>query len=79
MCELSWIEVFWIGIVRVEVILGRNFPGGNRPYGIYPGWEFGESLGVGNCRVGIIWIAIFRVKFFILPTNNAIRKNAKLT
>ena len=32
----GWI-LSWVGIVRVEVIVGGNFPGGNYTGGSYPG------------------------------------------
>ena len=32
--------IFWIGKIRVEIILGGNFPDGNCPGGSYPEWEF---------------------------------------
>ena len=61
-------------IIRVEVILGGSCPDRN-----FPGWElsgcelswvgifFGESVWGGNCAVGIIRGAIFRVEVFMLP------------
>ena len=55
-------EIFWVGIVRMGVILGDNFVGANCPSGSYPGREFSDR----NCPVEIIQVATFRVGVFML-------------
>ena len=68
------IAIIRVGIFWVVIILSGNFLGRNCPGGSYPGWEFsgwelswvGIFLG-GNCPVGIIRAAIFRVGAFLVP------------
>ena len=55
-------EIFWVGIVRMVVILGDNFVGANYPGGSYPGRKFSDR----NCPVEIIQVATFRVGVFML-------------
>ena len=53
--ELSWVEIFGVGIVRWELSWVGIFQRGN-----FPG---------GNCSVGIIRVAIFWVGVFLVPNN----------
>ena len=34
------IAIIWVGIVRMVILLGENFPGGTCSGGSYPSWEF---------------------------------------
>ena len=68
-----------MGVVQVGVFLGgscpvRNFPGGSFRGKELSRWDlswlgifFGGRFPGGNCLVGIIWVAIFRVGALTLP------------
>ena len=61
----------------MRVILGGNFTGGNCRSRSYPGWEF-SLVGVfpdGNCPVGIIRVAIFRMGDYMLPNKHTVHMN----
>ena len=62
--KLSGWKLSWVGVVRVGIFLDGNCPNVS-----YLGWEFPlvEAFGGGNCPVGIIRGAIFRVGVFMLP------------
>ena len=44
------IGIIWVGIVRMVILLGENFPGGKCPGGSYPVSEFSrwELFGVNH-------------------------------
>ena len=79
---ISWVEIFRMRIILDGNFPGGNCPSGSYPRLEYSGWEFskwelswmgiffGGSFPGENCRVGIIWVAIFQVGVFMLPKIN---------
>ena len=88
--RLSAVTISWVEIFHVGIILGRNFPDGNCLGGSYPGLEFSgwelSQVGIffvasfvgGNCPVGIIRVAIFRVVVFMLPLLVVLKDKIKI-
>ena len=76
--QLSGVVIGWMKIFSGGNLLCENYPGGNFLGRSFPGWElsrwdlswvgifFGVSFPGGNCLVGIIRVAIFRVGVFML-------------
>ena len=49
--QLPGVEISWVAIFGVEIVLGRNCPGGSHPEWQFSGWDL--SL-VGIYRMGVI-------------------------